>query len=220
MLLGEWYIVAGVICLIIGVIGGIIVQYGWTLRNQEINAMKGQLSSPKIDFSKPFHLYWGGMKVIKNVSQLGDVLDTSSFIHLGDSGGGISLKLRFGNGKALVSAEIRDNSNQTIVKIVDNNWVVNNNPMVAYDRNFNDFAFEVIDSDQIPRLQVLMKDDNVIYVGGYFDVPIGKVLAVPHQWVLTPPPQMVEEFKGMRLFKYPSIDNFGQMNEPLPDYQF
>ena len=217
MFQGDWYLVAGFICLVIGVLGGFLVTIGWNLRNREIDAMKGQLTVPTIDFSKPFKLYWGGIVFVKNVSQLAGALDTSNFFNVG---GGITLRIRFDSDKVLISAEIRNDSNQTIVKIVDNNWVVNTDPMIAYDRNFNDYAFEVIDSDQMPRLQVLMKENNVIYVGGYFDTVIGKVLAVPHELVIGPPPQMVEQFKKMRLFKYPSQDNFGQIIEPLPDYQF
>ena len=204
--------------MVIGTVGVFLATYGWNLRNREITAMKGELKPPKIDFDKPFELYWGGIKFIKNIDELEDELDTNKFIKMG--GGNISLKIRFDEGKALISTEIKNDENETIVKIVDNNWVINIDPVVAYDRNYNDYAFEVIDSDQIPRLQVLIRENNVIYVGGYFDVPIGKVLALPHHWVLNPPQELVEKFKKARLFEYPSEDNFGKIIEPLPDYDF
>ncbi len=210
--------VAGFFCLVIGVLGGFLVTYGWYLRNREIEAKTGELKPPKIDFSKPFELYWGGMKFIKNVTELADELDINKFIQMGS--GDISLKIEFDKGEVSISTEIKNDENETIVKIVDNNWVVNNDPMIAYDRNYNSYAFEVIDSDQIPRLQVLIRENNVIYVGGYFDIPIGKALALPHRLVINPPPELVEKFKEVRLFEYPSEDNFGKIIKPLPDYEF
>ena len=160
----------------------------------------------------------GGFKFIRTVAELEDELDINRYIAMG--GGNISLKIKFDEGKALISTLIRSDENKTIVKIVDNHWVVNNDPLIAYDRNYNDFAFEVIDSDQIPRLQVLIRENNVIYIGGYFDVPIGKVLAMPHTSIINPSQESVEKFKEMRLFKYPSEDHLGEIITPLPDYEF
>jgi hypothetical protein len=217
LLKGDIYLIIGFVLLVLGILGGYLITHGWYLRHRELETPKGELDPPDIDFDKPFNLYWGGIKITKNVLELTDNIDINDFFHFNN--GGISLKIDFDNRKILISTEIRNDKNETIVKIVDNRWVINTDPLIAYDRNYNDFAFEVIDSDQIPRLQVLLSENNVIYIGGFFDIPIGKALALPHELIINPSQQNVEELKELRIFKYPSNENFGKIDS-IPDYKF
>lgn len=222
MLKGEWFRLLAIVC---GLLGAMLVaispflwSHGTELRKKQQEATKGELKAPTVDFSKPIIVYWGGIKMTSTVTELSEGININRFISM--SGGDMPIKISFDEGKLYVSTEVKNEENETVAKLVDNIWMENTDQTIVYDSNYNDFAFEVIDSDMIPRLQVLLREDNIIYLGGYFNVPLGKVLATPHSWILNPTQDYIESFKEVRLFKYPREDYMGEMEKPLPDYEF
>jgi len=87
----------------------------------------------------------------------------------------------------LISTEIKNENGETIAKIADNHWVVNTNAVIASDRNYNAYAFEVINSDLIPVLQVVLQDQNRIYIGGFFCFENTTLLVTPNGVNTYPP---------------------------------
>jgi len=120
-----------------------------------------------------------------------------------DLGFDYPFQIKFNEGKLLVSAEVRDQEGQTVAKIKDNQWDVNSNSIVARDRNYDDYVFEVIDSNNVPVLQVSVQNTNQVYVGGLFYVSNGRLLISPQGIEFNPTDiDIAEQLKPM--FTYPS----------------
>ena len=208
MLKGDWYIVLGVILGIIGIIGtSIIVRYGWELRKKELETMKGELKPPLIDFNKPFEVQLGGVHYITSIDELSTGINLRRALDLGYD---YPFKIEFKDNKLFISAEIKDENLETIAIIEKNQWTVNENDIIARDRNYNDYAFEVIDAKLRPRLQVIVKEQNKIYIGGYFYSVKGTFLAVNGSTYINYPPESIKEYI-QRIFEYPSETNLHKM---------
>lgn len=197
-----WAIVLGFILV---VLSPLLIWHGSELAKSGIGVMTGQLQTHQADPQKPFELHMGGITVECTGDQLSSGLNVTRYIYLGFD---YPIEVRLDEGKLLVSVEVRDATGQTVAKIKDNMWVVNNNPTIARDRNYNDYAFEVIDSNNIPVLQVYSQEANQIYICGLFQVPnlppnsFG-LLMTPETFTNSPTKnQIKEELKP--IFKYPS----------------
>ena len=116
--------------------------------------------------------------------------------------------------KLYVSTLIMNENNETVAIIKDNNWTVNDNEIVARDRNYNEYAFEVIDANLIPRIQVILRPQNMIYIGGYFYTVNGTLLAIPGISIVNPSPESLDEYIPP-IFLYPSDENLGKMNPEI-----
>jgi hypothetical protein len=183
-----------------GVLSLILVPYGFELTKSGIGVMAGKLSAPQVDFRKPFELHFDSITGVYDATQLENGIDVPPLINLG---GFIPVQIRIRDEKLLVSAEVKDEAGETIAKIHDNEWVVNNNPVKARDRNYNDYAFEVIDANGIPVLQVYTQGGNLIFVNGLFYYAGGRILASPEVTIGSPTDIEVSE-KLTPIFKYPS----------------
>lgn len=80
--------------------------------------------------------------------------------------------------------------------------------MLIWDRNYNSYAFELIDSNHIPALQVLMGANNTISFGfslfaqrvpDYFGITTGTYFGSLRA-------KDLQKIKSSTLFKYPSSD--------------
>lgn len=164
--------------------------------------LAGQFATPQIDYQKLFKLYLGSNVFIYNLSQLSDGINLRDIIDLGFD---YPFRIRFDEGKLLISAEVRNQAGDLVAKITDNEWAVNSDPKIAHDKNFNEYAFEVIDSNSIPVLQVSIRNFNEIHVGGFFYVSNGKLLVGSQAMIFNPSDSEIkEELRPM--FKYPSYD--------------
>ena len=108
-----------------------------------------------------------------------------------------------------VSAVIRNKEGEIVAKISNNFWSVDPNPILVYDRNYNDFALEVVDSDQNPVLQVIVKEQNKILIGGLFHSPHYTILATPEGISINP--STLETTEVDRIFMYPSETNLHKL---------
>ena len=85
-------------------------------------ALKGELEAPVIDYSKPFSVYFGGFKFTHSLNELDQGIDLSKGVYLG---GEFPIKITIEDKKILITVDIKNENNDTIVKIVENNWMVN-----------------------------------------------------------------------------------------------
>jgi len=203
----ELIIVIGVVC---GALGLFLVPYGFESLNRMRQAMKGELMTLEIDFQKPFEVNLGSNILIQTISELSEGIDLSRFINVGYE---YPIQIRFKDRKLLISAEIKNEDGVTIAKIKDNHWAVYPDKTIVRDRNYNDYAFEVIDSDLRPVLQVVLKGQNKIYIGGLFYFPRGRMLVTPKGVFINPSSDQIDEYIE-RIFRYPSDKYPGQMALP------
>jgi hypothetical protein len=164
--------------------------------------LAGELTAPLTDYQKLFELHLGSNAFAYNLSQLNEGINLKSIINLGFD---YPFRIRFDEGKVLISAEVRNQAGDLVAEIIDNNWAVNSNTTIAHDKNFNEYAFEVIDSNSIPILQVSVRNFNEIHVGGLFYVPNGRLLIGSSAMTFNPLDRNIrEQLKPM--FRYPSYD--------------
>jgi hypothetical protein len=196
-----------VLGILFTVLGPILIAYGFQLRDIEIQAMKGEIAPFDIDFQKPFEVNFGSNIIIQTVNELSDGINLSTYINVGYE---YPIQIKFRDVRLLVSAEIKNEEGETIAKIKDNYWVVNENNMIARDRNYNSYAFEVINSNLIPVLQVVVQEQNKIYIGGFFYDPSRKVLVTPRGLFINPSSAQIDE-NIQPIFRYPSEEHLGEM---------
>lgn len=201
----AWFVILlGVIC---GGIAVYLLPVGFQLADREEKMMKGELIPFKVNPENRFDLILGSTTFVYDLKQLNDGIDIREIIDFGFDYP-FSVKLR--DEVLLVSAETKTAEGETITKIVDNQWVVNTNPVIASDRNYNSYAFEVIDSDQIPALQVKLEPQNQIYIGGLFHLPNQTFLITSEGMTFNPTLAKINEH-SQTLFKYPSNQHLGEM---------
>lgn len=178
--------------LILPFLGPILISYGYQSRGREIEAMRGVLKPPEIGFQKPFVMNFGSNLMIQTASEPSIEIDLRKFISF--SGYEYPVQIRFQERRLLISAEVRNEEGETVAKIVDNHWVVKEDVLIARDRNYNDYAFEVIDSDLMPVLQVAVQGRNVVYIGGLFYFPVGRMLVTPEGLIINPSSEQIDEY--------------------------
>jgi hypothetical protein len=208
---------ASIVALSLGVlftiIGPIAISYSLVLADKESRAMIGELLPFRIDSQQPVEVQCGGFHVMMNMSQLSNGFNLTRIVNMGfDYPFHITLK----DQKFLVSVDLKNAIGETVAKIVDNQWAVNINPVIAHDRNYNAYAFEVIDSNQIPVIQIIFLPENKMYLGGFFYSPIGTLLLLPNDTTIINPSLTEANSSLPRIFKYPSEGHLGEMVEPIP----
>ena len=221
----------GIAVLIIGAflvpIGSAIFVEGWDLRQRAIMTLNGELNPFPIDLTKPF---------VVAISKISGNLTDKTF-SIADLAKGIDLrqifpanftsnqfKIDFIDNRLSISADIRNSDGTRIAQIINNEWkTVDPSTLLFWDRNHNAYAFEIIGSDGIPTLQVMIVGPNRIQIGGlfytetgslYFEpVPDGAVIYVNagnehrERNAIVPIP---------KVFKYPALtnsDNLGKMTD-------
>jgi hypothetical protein len=186
--------------VIFGVLSPIVIFYGSDLTKSGIGGLTGKLTPPQVNFTQSFEVYFDSVVVVYGADQLKSGVDLATPVQLGDYA---PIKIAISNGKLLVSAEVRDQNGEVVAKIHNNDWSVNNNPVIANDRNYNDYAFEVMDSDRIPVLQVYMASNNTIYVNGLFYLGSERILAAPNIMDFNPSDAEINQYLTP-IFMYPS----------------
>jgi hypothetical protein len=194
------------------IIGPLAISYSWQLADKESRKMIGELLPFGIDSQQPVEIQCGGVHVIMNMSQLSNGFNLTQIIYMGFD---YPFHITLEDQKFLVSVDIQNAKGETVAKIVDNQWSVNNDPVIAYDKNYNSYAFEVIDSNQIPIIQVIFSPENKMYLGGFFYVPNGTLLLLPNDTTIMNPLLSDANSSLPRIFKYPSEEHLGQMVKPI-----
>lgn len=188
--------------------GPIFVGYGLILADDETKAMTGELLPFGIDSQKPIEIQCGGFHLVMTLDQLTEGFNLSRYISL--VGFDYPFHITLKDQRFLVSADLKNANGETVAKIADNQWSVNYNNVIAYDRNYNSYAFEVIDSDLVPAIQVVFKPQNKMYLGGFFYSPNWTVLLLPNNTSVINPSLTDLNESLPRIFKYPSKDHLGE----------
>lgn len=196
------------------IVGPLTISYSWQLADMESRAMIGELLPFGIDSQKPVEIQCGGVTVGITLDQLSEGFDLSRYVNL--VGFDYPFHVALKDQRFLVSVDVKNANGETVAKIVDNQWSVNNNNVIAYDRNYNSYAFEAIDSDLVPVIQVVFKPQNRMYLGGFFYSPNWTVLLLPNNTSVINPSLTDLNESLPRIFKYPSEENLGKMVEPIP----
>lgn len=113
-------------------IGGLVINYGWRLADIETRKMKGELLPFNIDSNKPIEIQVGGVHANITLSELNEGFDMGRYVYI--EGFHYPFQIRFEDERFLVSVNITDANGETVAKITRNQWSVNNNPTIAYDR--------------------------------------------------------------------------------------
>jgi hypothetical protein len=201
--------------LLVGISSGIVIPYGFQLQDNWNKAMRGELIPFQVNYTELFTVQTGGLHAIVTVEDLSNGFDLRRFFNFNDME--YPFQVSFKNGKLLVSAEIRNQEGNVVAKITDNQWSVEPNPVITYDRNYNSYAFEVVDSDLIPILQVIMKPQNSIFVGGVFYSINGTMLSMLNGTTIFDPRSTDINNYNQTIFQYRSDSHLGQL---APNSQF
>lgn len=187
--------------VIVGVLSPIVGLIGSDLTKSGIGNLTGKLTPPKVNLTQSFEVHFDSVVVEYGPDQLESGVDLPTPVQIGNL---VPIRVALSNdSKLLVNAEVRGQAGEVVAKIHSNDWSVNNNPVIANDRNYNDYAFEVIDSDRIPVLQVYIANNNTIYVNGLFYLGNGRILAAPNFMEFGPSDAEISQYLTP-IFKYPS----------------
>jgi len=221
--IGWIFIVSGTVCAVIQVLfrqkwpisvmaifAGLIVLFsilGGSYLTKQRYLLKGKLEPVRINPQKPITVNLGSNLLTTDYSELREGIDLNRFIHI--EGFEYPVKIKFLSGQILVSAFIRDEKGKMIAQIVNNDWLVN--PEGRYDRNFSNNAFEVINNiNKIPIFQIVLKDQNNIYIGGVFYYEKGRIVASQKGLFINPGDKRPED--NIRcIFRYPGDKHLGQL---------
>lgn len=150
-----------------------------------------------------------GPRFIPLQNVLGDPLFNSVSVYLKDDKPLVDVKMWGGGGDKGDEYEIEVAQNEFSIRPSD------------WDRNFNDHAFEVVDQNVRPILQVYYKTTNEIVINGVFRSLLHMVYAsdetgvemrlIPKKEGAKPTPPSLK-----RMFQYPSIKHFGEFS---PDWK-
>lgn len=162
-------------------IGGFVVDIGWNDRTNAIMAMNGELIPFDVDTSKPFDILLSAGVVFQySRIDLANGFNLSTIFPFNIDFVDDQFRIQFINNKMSVSADIRNSNNTIIAQIVNNEWkTVNPDTLLFWDRNYNAYAFEIIGSNNIPTLQVIMVGPNKIQIGGLFYTRTGSIYIAP-----------------------------------------
>jgi hypothetical protein len=199
--------------VVLTIVGPLAISYSWQLADKESRAMIGELLPFDIDSQKSIEIQCGGFNVDMTLDQLSEGFNLSHYINL--VGFDYPFRITLKDQRFLVSANMRNDNGEVIAKIVDNQWSVNDNHVIAYDRNFNSYAFEVISSDSVPIIQVVFKPQNKMYIGGFLYSPNWTVLLLPNNTSVLNPSLTDLNESLPRIFKYPSEEHLYEMVEPI-----
>lgn len=114
------------------------------------------------------------------------------------------LSIKLIENSIVVGTKIKSIDGKIIAEIKENNWIVN--PNNYYLRNYDNYAFEVIDSNDIPMLQVEMIDECMVSIKGVF-IGEEKMIIINEGMEFYEKDSSIAIERGMRikrLFEYPS----------------
>lgn len=217
------------------VTGILLVFFGYwifDLANSEIqntiDPIRGRINPAQINPMQPIQVALSGSIRNYSIDELADGIDLTRLINVDTGNGSVKFPIQiiFGNdNKLLVSATLSDEKGNILATVKNNEWkAVSSNSMEIWDKNYNSFAFEIIDNHGFPALQILVAERNQIRLGY-------SLLSKGLPFVFTVKPSMYlfgENITGEvslalradTLFKYPSSEHLGEMNSVylVPDF--
>lgn len=163
----------------------------------------GQISGKILIETEPYTLLVGSIGYTINTTALKQGIDiiplVRSFIWLPVSS--LPIKIYEENNRLLFDVEILDKNNSVVCEIVRNEWKFN--PNGKYDKNHRINAFEIVDENLRPMLQIFLETNNTIIINGLMEDNDNLVIFSVKGTGLNPNPDKLAE-SIVRLFKYPS----------------
>jgi hypothetical protein len=193
-------------------------------------ALNGELIPFGIDMSKPFQIAFSpATSFLFSRAQMENGININTFLSPDLRLTTDQLEIEFIDNKFFVSADLKDSNGTRIAQIVNNEWkTVEPGTLLFWDRNYNAYAFEIIGSNNVPTLQVIMVGPNKIQIGGLFYTSNGRIyIRQPLKsdpegtgavLQINPTDQYLESLNVSRIFKYPALtdsSNLGKMVNPL-----
>jgi hypothetical protein len=208
--------------IIVIVIGILLIFFGYEILNAAtaekqnlLDPLRGQIT-PKIDPSKPILVVLGGSLGNYSTQELAQGIDLTRLVHIqtGNDTVQFPIQITFRNDNIQVSATIRDEKGNLLADIKDNEWkAVSSDSMNIWDKNYNSFAFEVIEINKFPILQVLVAKENEIRIGfNLYSQNISFAATVRPSIFIGLTSTNEQSLRNDTVFKYPSKTHLGEMN--------
>jgi hypothetical protein len=186
-------------------------------KEAQLNTVEGTLYNPyQVDLTKDFVIALGKTQVITSSQNLANGFDLIQHtISINDKR--VPVQIKFIDNRISVSANVTNADGDLVGWIIENDWRSDSSDSLSiYDRNFSPYAFEIVDRNKVPLLQVEMVGSNKIYVGGLIYVDKGQsILFEKSGWVINPSQEELDQFKTQTLFLYPSKDHLGELVNPV-----
>jgi hypothetical protein len=206
-----------------------LIPSGENDKENAIKALNGEINPFDIDYGKPFDIM-----ISDGVTFQYNDLNLSKGFYLNQIPGlGVlnvtysQFQIQFVSKKMFVSADIRDSKNNPIVQIVNNTWntVDPHYALAFWDRNYNAYTFEAINSLGIPILHIAMVGSNKIRLDGLFYTQKGSVYIGANSdgsavFVINvrPDQHLEENYSYATLFRYPAMTNSSNLGKMLNPY--
>lgn len=220
-LLKNFKIVLLIITLLLIVFGAILLVNGQNLVSEgeikiehAIAAEMGEIIPFTIDTSKNIEVFLGNVIISVPYSYLANFgINIADFVDFHIE---YPIRVKFIDNKISIDATIKNANGQIIAKIVNNNWTISHDPLLARDRNYNAYAFEVIDSDLVPVLQIILVSPNRIDIRCCSYTSSGIRVLIDQKGIMINPTQKeIEKTIGQTIFHYPSATHLGKMVTPF-----
>ena len=217
------------------ILGILLVFFGYWIfdtANAEIqnaiDPLRGQLNPPLIDPLQPIQVALSGSIGNYTISELSEGIDLTKLICVDTGNGSFQFPIQItfdNNNRLLVSARFTDKDGSILAIINNNEWkAVSSNSMEIWDKNYNSYAFEIVDNNGFPALQILVAEKNQIRIG-YSLISNG----LPYVFTVKPSmytlgnltdTELTAHLRSDTLFKYPSREHLGEMNSVylIPDF--
>jgi len=178
-------------------------------RKEHATARSGKIETSPVA-SSVISLYYGSNLFVTSSKTLtDDILD--QFIHPWPK---INTFIRIDNERLLVDIDVRNNKNEVVARIKNNEWVISD---AAFDRNFDNDKFEVFDKyEDIPVLQIMFVKGVVVLNGIFYTQDGIKHIAVTDGLFINPSKPI--RLLGSPWFKYPSGEHPGKLNRESVDH--
>jgi|SRR5271157_184994 len=179
-------------------------------RQSVIDAVKGELIPFDMNMSEDFVVDLGNCNTTQTAEYLAQGYELNP-ICVGSSS---LIQIGFSDNKMSISANITNSDNELVGYIENNTWKsVSPNSLQIGDRNYNNYAFEIVGPNMVPIFNVRVVGPNEIQIGGLFDS--GTVLISDNGGGIlgNPSPQNISELLTP-LFKYPSDKHTGELVNP------
>lgn len=218
--------------ILIGILLAFFGNDMWTTASQEqqnaLDPYSGQLTPYyKIDPTQPITVEFGGAinnYTAQELAQGINLADHALVIQTQNGTMRFPISIIFGLDNTIqITAQIYDKNGNLITNIVENNWQapkVESNEIKIKDKNYNSYAFEVLDTNGIPLLQVIMGAKNEIRIGYSLynqGIPIYALLPIGFCMNADPSPTYLQMLRNATIFVYPSEDHLGELKS-IPDW--
>ena len=198
---------------VVFVVGAALTAYWMTNARERLKKLSepGKIGGKILDGDKPLILKLGGFTLGLSPDALKQGINIGKLISVQDVD--LSIKVSDENNRVIVDAALLDENDKEIWSIIRNEIKVNLKS--GYDRNYTANFFELISDEKVPLLQVVLKEPNRIFIGGYFRGKSGAIVQMSPNSLTILPNSVVRgsATKPTLLFKYPSYQYQGQLDE-------